>query len=566
MAAITGARYLAEALDGYGVTHVFFVPMVLPHALAEMEKRTGIQRVMAHSEKAAAYMADGYARVSGRPGVCLAQAIGAANLAAGLRDPYMACTPLVAITGGPYPETRNRHTYQQIEDAPLFKPLTKYSVRVDTVEVLPEALRQAFRAATTGTPGPTHIEVQGHFGEVELESAPLDAAVESRFGQLPPFRPAADRESVAEAVRALEKGQRPVVVAGGGVRASGAGPEVTELAEMLSIPVATSMNAKDVIPAAHPLSVGVVGLYSRKSANRVVLEADLVFYVGSRTGSQVTAKWQVPPPGTPVIQLDICPDELGRHYPNLVSLSGDAKTVLRQLIDAAGDSPGAARQSWLARVAVLAEEWHGEFGEVMGSDQVPMRPERLCRELTDLMPPDTLLVAETGHSGMWTAGMVDLKHPGQGYIRAAGSLGWGVPAALGAKLALPDRPVLLFSGDGGFWYHMAEVETAARLGIKAVMLINNNHSFNQTIEGYKAAYGGELHGAHGELWKFSDVDLAPIAESMGVRGIRVREPRELAGALDQAFACDGPCVVDVRTDIDALAPPAWTGEGEARVE
>ena len=169
MARITGAQYLAEALDAYGVTHAFFVPMILAHTLAEMEERTGIQRVMAHSEKAAVYMADGYARACGRPGVCFAQTIGAANLAAGLRDPYLACTPLIAITGGPYPETRNRHTYQQIEDAPLFKPVTKYTAQVDSVEALPEALRQAFRAATTGTPGPTHIELQGHFGEVERQ-------------------------------------------------------------------------------------------------------------------------------------------------------------------------------------------------------------------------------------------------------------------------------------------------------------------------------------------------------------------------------------------------------------
>jgi acetolactate synthase-1/2/3 large subunit len=167
---------------------------------------------------------------------------------------------------------------------------------------------------------------------------------------------------------------------------------------------------------------------------------------------------------------------------------------------------------------------------------------------------------------MWTAGMMDLKYPGQGYLRAAGSLGWGIPAALGAKLALPGRPVLLFTGDGGFWYHMAELETAARCGINVVVMINNNHSFNQTTEGYTAAYGGELHGDHGDLWQFSQVDLARASESMGARGIRVQKPRELAGALEEALAYDGPCVVEVVTSIEALAPLAWTGEGEARPE
>ena len=563
---ITGARFLAESLEGYGVTHVFFVPMILPHTLAEMEKRTGINRVMPHSEKSAVYMADGYARATGRPGVCMAQTIGAANLAAGLRDPFLACTPVIALTGGPYPETRNRHTYQQIEDAPLFRPVTKYRARADCVERLPDVLRQAFREATTGTPGPAHIELQGHFGEIEKESASLNVSPEPRYGQLPPFRPAADRESVAEAARLLAQASRPIIVAGGGVRFSGAGPELIELAEKLSIPVATSMNAKDTIPGNHPLSVGIPGLYSRKSANRAVLEADLVFFVGSRTGSQVTAKWRVPRPGTTVIQLDINPEELGRHYPNQVSLNGDAKPVLRQLVDAAGGPTTASRGDWLAQVQAFAEEWRQEYHEVMHSDDVPVRPERLCRELTDLMPSDTLLVVETGHSGMWTAGLVDLHHAEQGYIRAAGSLGWGIPAALGAKLAQPDRPVLLFSGDGGFWYHMAEIETAVRWGINAVMLVNNNRSFSQTIHGYTAAYGGELHGDHAEVWQFSDVDFAQIAESMGAKGLRVRKPSELAGALEQAFASNRPCVVEVITETYALAPLAWTGEGEERVE
>lgn len=563
---ITGARFLAESLEGYGVTHVFFVPMILPHTLAEMEKRTSIKRVMPHSEKSAVYMADGYARATGRPGVCMAQTIGAANLAAGLRDPFLACSPVIALTGGPSPETRSRHTYQQIEDAPLFKPVTKHRARVDSVERLPDVLRQAFREATTGTPGPVHVELLGHFGEIEKECAPLEVVPEPRFGRVPPFRPQADRQSVAEAAQLLTQACRPIIVAGGGVRFSSAGPELVELAEKLSVPVATSMNAKDGIPGSHPLSVGIPGSYSRKSANRAVLEADLVFFVGSRTGSQVTGKWRVPRPGTAVIQLDISPEELGRHYPNQVSLSGDAKVVLRQLVDATDVSATTSREDWVARVQGFEEEWRREYHGVMHSDAVPMRPERLCRELTDLMPSDALLVVETGHSGMWTAGMVDLNHAGQGYIRAAGSLGWGLPAALGAKLALPDRPVLLFSGDGGFWYHLAEIETAVRWGINAVILINNNRGFSQTIQGYTAAYGGELHGDHADVWRFSDVDFAQIAESMGAKGMRVRKPAELGGALEQAFAADRPCVVEVITETYALAPLAWTGEDEERVE
>src|SRR5437763_4045120 len=162
MPLLTGAQFLADTLHAQGVTHVFFVPAILSHTLAELERRTGIRRILTHGEKAAVYMADGYARATGRPGVCFAQCVGAANLAAGLRDPYLACSPLVVFTGGPYPHTRHRHTYQETDDRPLFAPLTKFSARVDTVDRLPDVLRQAFRAATTGTPGPTHVEMRGH--------------------------------------------------------------------------------------------------------------------------------------------------------------------------------------------------------------------------------------------------------------------------------------------------------------------------------------------------------------------------------------------------------------------
>lgn len=559
MPSMTGARFLAESLEAYGVTHVFFVPAILSHTLAEMERRTGIRRVLTHGEKSAVYMADGYARASGRVGVSFAQCVGAANLAAGLRDPYLARTPLVLLTGGPYPHTRHRHAYQEIEDLPLFKPVTKFSARVDTVERLPDTLRQAFRAATTGTPGPAHLEVRGHLGELERDSGDLEVLAEERFGRVPVFRPVAEAESIAQAARLLERAERPVIVAGGGARTSGAGPELVQLSERLQIPVATSLNAKELVPGDHPLCVGVPGTYSRKSANQALAEADLVFFVGSQTGSQVTTNWQLPRPGTPAIQLDVNPEELGRHYPNQVSLHGDAKATLQELVRVADPGTAPRRAPWAARVRALAEDWRTEWAPLLESEAVPMRPERLCRELTRLMPPETLMVVETGHSGMWTGGMVDLTRPGQGFIRAAGSLGWGLPAALGAKLAQPERPVLLFSGDGGFWYHLSELETAVRWNIRAVLVINNNRSLNQEIDIYKDAYGGQLEGNHGELWRFSDASFAAIAETMGAKGIRVEKPGQIAGALDQAFSADRPCVVEVMTEQTAVAPMAWAG-------
>lgn len=560
MPEMTGARFIAEMLEAYGVTHVFFVPAIMSHTLAQLERRTGIRRILTHGEKASVYMADGYARACGRPGVTFAQCVGAANLAAGLRDPYLACTPLLAFTGGPYSHSRHRHTYQEIDDFALFKPVTKFSAKVDEVSRLPDVMRQAFRAAVTGTPGPVHIELEGHLGELERQTGDLEVFAEERFSSVPPFRPVAEAGAIADAARMLEQAARPIIVAGGGARTSGAGPELLALAEKLSIPVATSMNAKELITGDHPLSAGVCGTYSRKSANQAVMEADLVFFIGSQTGSQVTTWWKVPRPGTPVIQLDIEPAELGRHYPNRVSLLGDARMTLRELIRAADGQSSGMRSAWVARIQSLTREWREEWAPLMDSNVEPIRPERLCRDLTKMLPPETLLVVDTGHAGMWTAGMVDLNKPGQGFIRAAGSLGWGLPAALGAKLAAPERPVLLFTGDGGFWYHLAEVETAVRCGINAVFLINNNRSLNQEIDIYADAYGGRLEGRHEELWKFTDASLAAIAESMGAKGILVKKPGELASTLDEAFSSGRPCVVEVLTEITATAPLAYTGE------
>jgi acetolactate synthase I/II/III large subunit len=560
MPRMTGSRFFAEAMRSYGVTHVFFVPTIMLPALAEMEDMN-IRRVMTHGEKAAAYMADGYARALRKPGICMAQTVGAANLAAGLRDAYLAGSPVIAITGGRQPETVYRHVYQEIEDLPMFNSVTKFNAQVDKVERLPDLLRQAFRAATSGAPGPVHLEMRGSHGHVVEEEGELELIVEAPFLQYPAFRPEPEGERVREAARILTEAQRPVIVAGGGVAASQAAPEVVELAKRLWIPVATSLNGKGTIPDDHQLSVGVVGTYSRACANRVVAEADLVFFIGSHTGSQVTNNWRIPAIGTPVIQLDIDPQELGRNYPNTVSLVGDAKVTLRRLLEIV--KPAALKAEWVQRVEDLVGGWRAEVGPLRDSDAIPMRPERICKEITEFLPHNAVLVADTGHSGIWTGTMVDLKHPGQRYIRCAGSLGWAFPASLGVKCALPDTPVLCFTGDGGFYYHLAELETAARFGINAVILVNNNHSLNQETRLFDAAYGGQQRGRAHEMWQFHETHFAQVAQAMGCVGIRVERPNDLQDALKQAFAADRPAVVEVLSDLKALASRPWAPASEA---
>src|SRR5712671_7951200 len=281
---MSGAECLADMLKGYGVTHVFHVPAVLRKTFAVMETRTTIKRLHVHGEKAAAYMADGYARASGKPGVCAAQVIGALNLAAGLRDAWLAHSPVIAMTGGREPKTKFRKVYQEVDDVPAFEPVTKLNATVDDVARFPDMVRQAFRVAVSGTPGPVHLQLRGNEGQVDAEEADIEPLVEQQFARVPPFRPEPEDGSVRAALRILQDAERPVIVAGGGVRASGAARDLVALAEKLSIPVATSLNGKDSIPGVHPLSIGVVGTYSRESANRVVGQADLVCFIGTETG------------------------------------------------------------------------------------------------------------------------------------------------------------------------------------------------------------------------------------------------------------------------------------------
>jgi len=273
-----------------------------------------------------------------------------------------------------------------------------------------------------------------------------------------------------------------------------------------------------------------------------------VFFIGSHTGGQVTNGWQIPKIGTPVIQLDIEPGELGRNYPNKVSLHGDAKVTLGKLIEVAGKQTS-RRAEWLEQVRSYVAAYWAESDPLRNSDAVPIRPERICKELEQWLPAHSTLVVDTFHAALWTAQMTRLTKPGQNYLRCGGSLGWAFPATLGAKAALPDQPVIGFCGDAGFYYHMAELETAARLRLNMVMVVNNNYS------------GGVIENARFER----SVNFAKVADSMGCVGFRVERPADIRPALDQALAAGRPAVVEIVSDPAIRAkrgwvPPAVSGE------
>ena len=552
---MNGAQWLARALAGTGMTHVFFVESVLRRTLLEFDD-LGVTRVLAHSEKAAAYMADGYARIAGKPGVCMAQSVGAANLASGLQDAWLGRSPVVALTGRKEPSFQHRNSYQEVPHAPLFAAVTKFSAPVDSTGELPRLLRHAWRAALADPPRPTHLDFCGLQGDViELGQTAEPPMIDPEDRRIPAHRPIADPKDVERAAAALKAKGRVVIVAGEGAAASGAGSELLALAEALAAPIATSLGARGIVPTQHPLHIGVPGSYSAPPTNRIVHSADLVLCVGCDTGDQVTLNWTIPPLATKIVQVDADPLEIGRSYPNTSGVVGDPKATLARLADAVGRP--ARDRGFAEEAARIIADWRATMAPLVNDDKAPIRVERLCAELTTALPADGILVADTGYSGIWTGTMVEFNGAGQTYLRAAGSLGWAFPASLGAQCAAAARKVLCFTGDGGFYYHLAELESARRCRIPVTVVVNNNSGFGQNLTGVRRI-AGNRPGRGEALVRFGPTDFAAVARSFGVRGIRVERPNEIAPALSEALAADEPVVVDVVTDLEPRAPEPWT--------
>jgi acetolactate synthase-1/2/3 large subunit len=549
-----GATWLARSLKDSDVSHLFFVDAVLRRTLLALDP-LGVQPVLAHTEKSAAYMADGYARVAGRPGVVAAQAVGAANLAAGLQDAYLGRAPVLALTGRKPLGHQHRNAYQEVAHAPLFAPVTKHAAMVERAEDLPRTLRYAWSAMLSAPPRPAHLDLNGLMGELvergEIAEPPLALA----DWCAPRARSVADDLDRAAAL--LRGAARVLLVAGEGALLSGCGPELLALAEALQAPIATSLGARGIVPTRHPLHLGVLGAYAAPPANRVASEAELVFFIGADTGDMLTNYWRTPRPGVRAIQLDADALEFERSYPLEAALLGDPKASLAALLPLLR---GASRDATYAtRAADAMAEWRAAVAPRLASEALPIDPARLCAEITAALPESAILVADTGYSGIWTGNLVELDGATQTYLRAAGSLGWSFPAALGAKCAAPGRRVLCFSGDGALYYHLTELETARRRGIAVTLVVNNNSGFGQGWPNYLRQAGNNPRAAE-QVLRFGPTDFAAIARDFGLTGIRVEHSREIAPALRTALAADHTVVVDVATDIAARAPEPWTPE------
>jgi len=279
-----------------------------------------------------------------------------------------------------------------------------------------------------------------------------------------------------------------------------------------------------------------------------------VIFAGSNTADQTTANWTLPKEGTAIIQIDLDPTEIGRNYAGVIGLLADPRAALVALTQACRSGE---RAQWLERARKHVADWRAEADAQRASEQVPMRPERLCRALTEVLPNDAILIADTGYAAVWTGTLVYLNHPAQRYFRAAGSLGWSFPAALGAKCGAPDKPVICFCGDGGFFYHLPELETARRWGIKTITVVNNNHCLSQGLRNINVAYQGRDESRKGDLYEYRDTDFARVAQSFDCFGVTVGKPQDFRKAFEQALASELPAVIDVKTEFAGQAANPW---------
>lgn len=550
-----GQQFLAELVRRSGVKAVFFVPTFLYPTLVELANDP-VKRVLCHSEKAAAYMADGYAQASGKPTMVIAQGgPGATNLYAGLVDAWQSNTPLLAVT--PVLPASRYHGNSYQEAYVDFRPVTKYDAEVRSIDRMAEFFGKAYREMTTGAPRPVHLYLDGAMeaAESEFDFRYLD----SRYFTYPAFRPRADDDLVEQAVRELRNAERPVMVCGRGTLVSGAWKEVTALAELLEIPVTTTLNGKGSIDDRHPLALGVTGTYRRPFTDAVIAEADLVLYVGGHQGGATTNLKRMPEPGVRVIHIDINPAQPGANYPNVLPLVGDARSVLRQMLEAAHTDGRGAHGAWVEKSQKSLQAWReGEAGHMTGN-AIPVRPEQLAAELVSACPQETLYVADTGYVGTWAGVYMDLP-AGKNFLHCEGSLGWAFPAAMGAKAAVPERPVVAFTGDGGFFYHLAELETAVRNNINLVTVVLNNQAMGFQTHLLRSLWPGSRN--LDKLSEFGVTNFAGIAREMGAWGVRVRDPREIGKAVKDAMNANRPAVIEVLVDQAAVAPVAvMAGQG-----
>ena len=536
---------MVELLAGHAVEHVFGLcgDTSLPFydALACMDH--GMQHILVRDERHAAYMADAYARVTGRPGICEGPSGGGATyILPGLIEANDSSVPILAITTDIATSSAGRYPLTDLDQESLFKPVTKWNGVIPSGDLLPRMVRRAFREMTTGRPGSVHLGLP-----FDVQKAPVaddDVWAASDCNTFP-AHPAAPDEADVEAVFSfLARSQRPVIVCGGGVVLAGATDELAALAETLDIPVCTTVSGQGSLSDRHPNAVGVVGSNGGQPATRAVVdESDCVFFVGCRAGSVTTERWRSPGPDTIILHLDNDPSVIGACYSTSASMVCDAHPGLAALARLAVDaSPRIEPKGGMVRTKQAKKAKWAMFQRLSRSNDSPVLPERVIAELQLCLPDDAIICADPGTPCPYVSAWYQWPKAGRHFIsnRAHGALGYAIGASIGAQVGRPNATVLSLTGDGSFAMSVGELETIRRLDLPITILVFSNASFGWIKAGQKAGFGSRYFSVD-----FSRTDHAAVASAYGIKSWRVEDPRELASCLKKAIALDGPAVVDI---------------------
>ena len=538
---LTGAEAVVEMLKAHGVEVIFGLcgdtSLPLYDALARLGS---IKHVLTRDERHAAYMADGYARSSGKVGVCEGPSGGGATyILPGLVEANESSIPVLAINTDVSVSSRGKYTLTELDQRTLMKPLTKWNAVLDRSADIPRVFRKAFESMTTGRPGAAHIALP-----FDVQNGPVersDVWADPTLGSFPSRRVSPDPSLLELAAKLLRKAKTPLFICGGGVVLSGAETELTTLAEKLSAPVATTISGKGSIDERCAHSVGVIGSNGGTPETRAVVDAaDLIVFVGCRAGSVTTERWRHPAAGKArIIHIDVDPAVPGTNYQVDVPLIGDARLCLAALNEAL---EGYRREADLSWVDARKREKFAKFDALARSDETPIKPERVVSDLAGILDRDAVLVADPGTPCPYFSAYYVVQGTGRRFFsnRAHGALGYALAAGIGAHFARPKVKTVAVMGDGSFGMCVGELETAVRLRLPITFIVISNAVYGWIKAGQKTGYEQRYFSVD-----FGVTDHAKVAEAFGVRSWRVTQPGELAPALKTALSADGPTLVDI---------------------
>jgi len=545
MEKISGARAVIECLEKEGVEVVFGIPGGANMPIYDELFSSDLRHILARHEQGAVHMAEGYARASGKVGVCMATSgPGATNLITGIADAYMDSVPLICITGQVPTQFIGTDAFQETDVVGITTPITKHNYLVKNVRDLPKVFKEAFHIASTGRPGPVVIDLPKDVLNDRFEFH-YPESIHLR-GYKPTYK--GHPLMIKKAVELLMKAESPIILAGGGVILSGATEELIALAETLMIPVATTLMGKGCFPENHPLSLGIVGMHGSKYANYAVMEADLILAVGVRFTDRTTGRYETWAPNAKKIHIDIDPAEIGKNIEVDVPIVGDAKNVLREILKRVSPK---THSEWIERVTQLKKTYPLTFED----SETELKPQYVIKKLNELVP-DAIVTTEVGQNQMWAAMFWKALRP-RSYITSGGlaAMGFGFPAALGAKVARPEEVVIDIAGDGSFLMTCQELATSITEDIPVIVAVLNNGYLGMVRQWQQIFHEG----------RYSEVDLGGVpdfvklAESFGAEGIRVTRKNDVEDAIRDALSNDVTTVIDFvvsrEENVFPMVPP-----------